>query len=415
MFYVLSAIAIKAKKYSLFMKLSGSLHASKWSSSEFFTNKLIANFVINDTSAEFQRFLKTEMQSYPEIESKKKFFDDPARLFKKKIIVLKPYNHNDKGLIVVKYSYYFLLLLKLFDIDKLLKRYHVVLEPSWAGYLNTDILAYLTSKHSIFVMCYEKKDTRLLRTLSSNLKPVHVGPNWWVPLVNFDKTTINKKFDIVIVASWSKFKRHYFIFKGPSLLKKYYPDMKIALVGYDGDLSKDFILDMAVYFDVRNNIELFEKIPSDEVFQVVSQSEVSILWSRFEGNNRSIIESMFRGTPVIFREGHNFGDDYDYINAQTAVVANEENFGTILAHMFEHYSDYAPSDYVENKHNYRVATQIIEQEIKKEDIAYMIGNAVYKVNYLWGMGYFNKQDENMFIEDYTYLSSCILSNVSVLK
>ncbi|MFT6920152.1 MAG: hypothetical protein ACJA2G_002800, partial [Cognaticolwellia sp.] len=31
MFYVLSAIAIKAKKYSLFMKLSGSLHASKWS------------------------------------------------------------------------------------------------------------------------------------------------------------------------------------------------------------------------------------------------------------------------------------------------------------------------------------------------------------------------------------------------
>lgn len=409
LFYFIASSMLKLKNYRFFFDIAGILHSSNWYKSEELSIRLGNKKVLQNAlkSAEFKAAIDNYIENYDVHPSRKKFVENPTKLFKNTLIVISEATEHSKGLLILKYSFYFILFLKLFRANKVLENYHLVLEPSWAGYLNLDIFAFTTLKHPVFVMCYEKRDELLLRTLGSNLHPVPVGPNWWCPPIQLQHRNNEKYYDLVIVASWSEFKRHYFIFKALKKVKESKPDLRVCLIGYEGDLSKQFILDIANYFDLAVNLSVLENVEAEVVFRTLQRSKASILWSRFEGNNRAIIESMACGTPVVFREGHNFGTNYPYINDKTALIANEKSLPKALVRIFDSYENYKPKHYVDVHHNFEVATQVIESCISGYDSTYQHGNAAHKVNYLWGMGYAIKESEERFEKDYSSLMFCI--------
>jgi hypothetical protein len=95
-----------------------------------------------------------------------KFFVNPEKFFPHICIVLKGSRGKEKGVILINYSYYFPLFIKLFDIDEVIKKYYVVLEPSWAGYFEKDILCYMNVHNPVFVQAPEPRDYHFINHYS---------------------------------------------------------------------------------------------------------------------------------------------------------------------------------------------------------------------------------------------------------
>src|SRR5205085_1837301 len=102
------------------------------------------------------------------------------------------------------------------------------------------------------------------------------------------------------------------------------------------------IRDQAEYYDVHDLIEFRESVTPPEVNRYLNRAKATVLWSRREGSNRSIVEAMFADVPCILRRGHNFGYHYPYINSQTGRFASEAALPIVLEDIFRGRSIFSP-------------------------------------------------------------------------
>jgi glycosyltransferase involved in cell wall biosynthesis len=359
----------------------------------------------------FNGALREHMESVPPRPATQKFFDDPFKMLRSMAIVLKSASANERGVICLRYSYTFPLFSRLFDIERLAKCYRLVLEPSWSGYCNMDILCYSQIVAPVFVQAYEPRDAQFITCLSSNLVSVPLSANWWVdhrifrPLSNMAKDT-----DIIMVAGWGDFKRHHRFFRALKKLRERNRVVKVILIGYPMGRTKDDIFQAAEYYGVSDQVEAYEWISQQEVNVLLNRSKVNVIWSRREGVNRAIIEGMFAGVPCILREGFNYGYPYPYINSETGCFSAEEELPDKLLWMIENHHQFAPRDWVIKHMSCQRATEILSEEIKgtalKSGEAWT-GDLAVKVNGLHGMSYWDDKDLRRFESDYQFLASTI--------
>jgi hypothetical protein len=98
-----------------------------------------------------------------------RFFEDPARLLGSLAMVLKSPAGNEKGVVLLQYSYSFPLFVRRFDVEKVASLYHIVLEPDWSGYCDLNILSYCRFSFPVFVQAFEPRDASFISRLHSNL------------------------------------------------------------------------------------------------------------------------------------------------------------------------------------------------------------------------------------------------------
>jgi glycosyltransferase involved in cell wall biosynthesis len=411
--FIVALILFYAGKSTLAFKLCGEMFRTNGYGAvllpRLFLSLTMGKALLN--SPKFTATIQNYIDELKVAPGKEKIVADPTRMLTNMAIVVRKWTPEGKGILIIKYSYYFPLFLKKFDIDSVTSRYHIVLEPSWAGYFDLDILSYCTLAHSVFVMTYEERDKNLIEQLDSNLKSIEVGPNWWVDFDNFKPQNVKRDIDVIVIASWSSFKRHHYILKALVTLKKSMTDysLKVAFVGYAGDISSEFMRSMVKYYDMQDSVEFYETVPTEQVANLLMRSKVNLLWSRFEGNNRSIIEGMFCDTPVVIREGHNFGYKYPYINSLTGVFSSENELPQILESIISGKLNFSPRDYVKKQHNYLVAIKQIEDAIKEfETSSELLPNCDGKINRLSSMSYLDTVTAEKYIEDYHFLKSTIL-------
>ena len=94
----------------------------------------------------------TFLSNIQNIERYKRFLEEPQAMMPSIITVIAPANASSKGVIIIAYSYYFLIFLKSFDFQEVAKKYHIVLEPSWNGLCEEAILAFAHLTSPVFVM-----------------------------------------------------------------------------------------------------------------------------------------------------------------------------------------------------------------------------------------------------------------------
>lgn len=337
-----------------------------------------------------------------------KFFDDPTQMLDGIITVLKSPNKNEKGALIINYSYYFPLFIKYFDVEEIAHKYHIILEPSWAGFCEENILAYTQFDFPIFLQTYEARDRAFIHALGTNIKTIDVGPSWFINHDNFSLplSESERDIDVIMVAAWAKFKRHRAFFKALAQNLPTAKKLKIVCVGYPVDLTSDDIRQYAREVGLEEQLTIFEWITPEEVSDLQKRAKVNVLWSKFEGNNRAIIEGMFCGTPVIMREGHNYGENYDFINPYTGKFANESTLiKTIESVINKQNTFFKPRDYVMQNRNCISGTEQMSRVLREYEES--VGNPwsqdlAIKVNDLHGMTYFNVASDR-FTEDYQYI------------
>ncbi|WPL17677.1 Glycosyl transferases group 1 [Thiorhodovibrio winogradskyi] len=378
------------------------LQRSAWLGSTGPVVKLVRKYVYErpDSGNRRLQLIDELSETVSQSEKTERFFNNPLALFDGVCRILKFPTGAGKGVIIVKYNYCFPLMFKLFDMKSLAEHYHIVLEPSWAGTCDPAIIAYSVLDVPVFVMAYEDRDRDFLNLINTTLNPICLSSNWWVDhRVFYADPSVTKDIDVVVIAAWARFKRHHKIFKALRSVRKYRGNIKIALVGYPGDLTIDQIKKLATHFGLNDVIEYHEKIPQCKVSAILRRSKVNLLWSRFEGINRGIIEGMFCDVPCVIREGFNYGQKYAYINPKTGVWASESNLPEVLVDVIEKYNEFEPRAYVMEHHNCFLATkklqELINASLRNLGKPGIHGIAV-KVNELNCMKYFDEADTTRF-------------------
>ena len=410
-FVVCCVIGLVNKRKSF--EIASSLYRTGWAGS-FTLGKFFATKYVNDKQYA-SLILRQTLDALQPLPNTKRFMDDPEIIVDGILTVLKSPSDNEKGVVVLKYSVYFLILQKFYDMEAMLDDYILILEPSWAGLCETGILSYALQRHDVYVMCYEKRDFELISQLKSNLQPLSVGPSWFVDHKRFQVKDIDRDIDAIMVASWARFKRHEQFLIALKRLKTLKPDMKVCLVGYPVELTKEDIQQLIEKYELADNITVYDSIPHDQVCDLLNRSKVNVLWSKFEGNNRAIIEGLFCNTTVILRKGHNYGEHYDFINPSTGVFADESDLAEKMLSLVESYQTYKPRQYVLEHRNCEMATQIMQAAIKPRELANgreWTRDLEVKVNGLDRMWYFNPEDAEKFEPDNDRLRSLVVQPVS---
>lgn len=356
-------------------------------------------------SGSWQAYARQYIDSYRTFSASKKFLVNPASFLKSMAIVLKSPTIEEKGLILIAYNYAFPTFALLFDLNKLSAKYHFVLEPSTARYFMPEILMFKPLSTQVYIETPEPRDEQFINRFFNNFTNIPIAANWWIDDRIFKPAPeADKDFDIIMVSSWLKLKRHKFLFKVISDLKKEGHLLSCVLVGYPIDLNKEDISKMAESLGVLEQITIYEKLDQKAVAKLYQRSRLNLLLSRREGFNRSIIEGFNCNIPCLIRKNFNFGHLYDYINEQTGGYFEDRTLRWDILNTLNNLKQYSPRRWiVEHKMTAQDAALKLEMDIYNKN-----ENSVsVKTSGLHGMEYWNSDDEKKYKKDYEYIMTTL--------
>ena len=399
------------------LSIYGTVHRSAYSARasrkiEALIRSSCATIPNGETRHALVPFCRQHIDSIEPVPATAKFFAHPEKILGPLAIVLKSAAAGEKGVILLQYSHMFPVFAKLFNIEAIARRYYIVLEPSWSGYCDPDVLCYTQYGFPVFVEAYEPRDAEFIRATRSNLAVVPTSTNWWVDHRIFRPLPdVGKDVDLIMVAGWGAYKRHDRFFAALRTLRRRHIRPKVVLIGYRLGMSKDDILRSASLYGVLDQIECHEGLTQSQVNHHLNRAKVSIIWSRKEGVNRAIVEGMFAGVPCIIREGFNYGYPYPYINSATGCFSSEDDLPDTIVRMIDRHADYAPRKWVMANMSAERATHILSDAVGQVARAAgesWSGGLAVKLNGLDNV-YYRDTDasERRFTSDYAFLRTAI--------
>ena len=282
-------------------------------------------------------------------------------LFGWRLMVLKPkISATEKGVLLIKFSETLGKMIKHADIEKLTQDYTLLIEPSWSGYCDADLMYYTQFKDPIFVETPDQGDFEFLIRLNSNLVPLAVGSGDWVdPAIAEPYLSAPKKFDLVMNSHWGKWKRHFALFqaiRGTGL--------KVALIGFSWDKrSVEDIHKLARYYGVAEQIEIFEKVPFDKVMEINAQSRYAVLLSLKEGANRAIPEAMFANTPAIVLS-ETVGGVQKNVSRESGRVCKQKDLKFVIQSLTSAPPSFNPRQWAVANISHKTSTEFVNRQLK---------------------------------------------------
>ncbi len=235
------------------------------------------------------------------------------------------------------------------DIGQLSQRFHLVLEPSWAGYADPSILCWTNYPEPVLVQSSERRDREFLSQLGANLVPVQYGAGDWVqaPASLAEKSSRTLVYDALCVANFGWWKRVHAFLGAVRVASMQRPDYRAALVL--AKLAKDEhsssrLHALIDHYRLRDVVEVFEDLRADALADLYLSSKVLVFPSWKEGSSRVLYEAMAHDLPVIVLAG-NVGVNKDYITEETGFLVDDARLGALLKDLKETEWKKSPRDW----------------------------------------------------------------------
>jgi glycosyltransferase involved in cell wall biosynthesis len=292
--------------------------------------------------------------------------DDPTR--QGNLIVLKraDVETGEKGVLLIKYNPAIMSFPALFDLPKVAMFYRLVLEPSWWGYQHQRFLPYLGSDLDVVVMAQYGPDFDFIHSLKSNLRPLRIGPADWVDPKDFlPKTDSERRFDIVHLAAWSPFKRHWLLFEAVSKIKREHGiELRVALIGYPWDWTAMEVEKLAKKYGILDQVSIFERIPHAEVASILADSRLSVCLSHVEGSPKALQESLFAGTPVVVYK-HNKGIDLQRFDERVGFLVDDHEVKDAILRVIQDGCSFDPVGWAVENTGFAASTERVNNALKE--------------------------------------------------
>ncbi len=303
------------------------------------------------------------------------------QFFDGRILPIKEKSGDEKGVLIVKFSETFSKMRRAYDVGRILKDYYVVLEPSYSGFCDPEILFFMEyPDQPVVVQAADQNDCDFIARLNSNLIPINIGSSDWTNDRVFRPLGLDKTYDCIMVALWNDIKRHHMLMEAIRELND--PTYRACLVGGGwGRVMLDY-REMAEYYGVMENIDFFEMVPSEEVNRLLNLSKLNILLTLKEGANKSVFEGFFADVPGLILDT-NIGVNRSYLNENTGIIAPENDLPQILRQMRTGYTKFTPRQWALEHISCEASTRKLESLLRKiaaERDEPFTGSLVVKVN-----------------------------------
>ena len=260
----------------------------------------------------------------------------------RKGIILKAPDESEKGVLLISFEDQWLRLFRHADVDRLANDYHLVLASSWSPPQDLRfILAARLWPGRFFYQMSNLDDGPAFARLAPNGIPVRLLASSWVHPDVFDVTEpVDKEFDMVMLANFAEYKRHFLLFKAMKGMSKPY---RVLLLGKSMQgRTRETILEEARAYGVDDRVEIREGLPDDQMIRSLRSGKVSLIFSGNEGSCVAVVESMFADVPVGLFDDAIIGSKA-YINKETGFLLNVRDMSRQLESAIEMHTEFSPT------------------------------------------------------------------------
>lgn len=231
-----------------------------------------------------------------------------------------------KGVVLISFTETAMAVLQCLEIRALVSLFHVVLEPSWAGYADPAILGWSEFDEPVIVQATEERDRVLLDLLGSSFKAVPYGAGDWIDAETFvEPSPLEKRYGAICVANFRLGKRAHVFLRAVAECVRHRPKFRAALVLANlgkGVSGAKRISDLIDSLAIQQCVDVYVGIGQKELITLYCESKVCVLPSLKEGSNRAIFEAMCCNVPVIVLD-RNIGVNKNYVNEHTGQLVSE--------------------------------------------------------------------------------------------
>lgn len=272
--------------------------------------------------------------------------------------------NNEKGVILLKYNESFEDFVSFFDLKAVSLLYRFVFEPSSYRNILPSLFFFAACGGPHVFQASQPNDRLLLRLLIPNIHAVDLGSGDWVDFRTFRKDDVDKVYDVVMVASWARLKRHHILFSALQQIQKRGRPLRCALIGYPLDMTKENIVDLAESFGIRSSIDIYENILPIDVARIVTSSKVAVHLSQAEGPNKASYEAMMCNVPIIVYK-YNDGFRKEFINSQTGIFADDDGLSFQIEYVIDNIKSFSPRSWLLRCGGFKNSTSILNTVLKQ--------------------------------------------------
>jgi Glycosyl transferases group 1 len=285
-----------------------------------------------------------------------------------KAAILKPYlGPNEKGVVFISFESQWVRLLGQKNVRDFADRYTVIVAPSSSPHNFINYVFPEAYPEPIFTLISNAHDLTVLPRVSSRLIVVPLYASHWVnPDLYQPLPKAARSYDLIMVASWGKVKRHQALF---SALRSMPRDLRVLLVGQDQEArTADTIRELARWYGVADRFTILSNQRHAEVTKLLCQARSSVVLSKREGSCVVVAESLFADAPVALLQDALIGSRA-FINEQTGRFLDERNLARELTDFIANADRYQPRAWAEANISCWRSSQILNDIVKQHALA----------------------------------------------
>jgi glycosyltransferase involved in cell wall biosynthesis len=260
-------------------------------------------------------------------------------------LVLKaPGPDGERGVLYCSFEYNWLRLAAHPGALRLLADYVLVGASSWSppDYAAMASIAGV-APDPVFIGISNRADVKSYAVLAPRVRAAPImasdwiNPDWYAP-----RPAGERDLDILMVANFSRFKRHDLLFDALSRMRR---DLRVALIGIPAPGRSEAVLRAeARAAGVLQDLEFVTNAPIETVTEYQCRAKTSVILSRREGSCVAVAESLFAGCPVAMPRHAHVGSKA-YINPATGVLVGESRLDRALSAFVEASPSYRPREW----------------------------------------------------------------------
>lgn len=228
------------------------------------------------------------------------------------------------------------------DARRFLAEYVFVGASTWSPTDYTVLAGFAgLTEDPIFVGVSNHADVTAYEVLRPTVLPVPLMPSDWVnPNFYAPKPHARREIDILMVANFAPFKRHWLLFQA---LRRMRRNLRVALIGIRGTTGRGEaeLREEAKAFGVTQELEILTNASIEVVTAYQCNARVSVILSRREGCCLVVGESLFADTPVAMLRNAHIGSKA-YIHDSTGVFLTERGMAKQLSGCIERSGSFRP-------------------------------------------------------------------------
>lgn len=282
----------------------------------------------------------------------------------KKSIVLRYPERDTKGILFVWFEYDLLTLLSIDNLPLLLDRYQVVFMGSWSPPCYQALWSFPIEyrKELLLGLSHPDDEMRLISLgFQAGVLPLYMS-SWLDPRDFSPLPKSERDIDIVMVASWAKFKRHWVLFEALRKLNR--NDIQVVLIGQpESGRTVEDVRAEADAFGVSGQIRFVDRAPVDLVWHWLERAKISLILSKREGSCVVVAESLMADTPVAMLQEAEIGSR-TFIHSQTGkFLGAEQSVARDLASFLESWEHFQPRSWAEENISLQKSQEFLQQTL----------------------------------------------------